>query len=440
MRTKLCVFILCALVANTHADEVGVQIRFGLNDKSNTKWDGKVAVSSGQVDLISGLRFEQQDKADGVKGWQASTRPITRNRGRNRNNKKKAPIADNGVILSLSGVGEDSVVKIATGPGNFEFELSEIPHGKVLERLDGGVEIERVAATVPLATTKDDDDFPAATVGPDGAVHVAYVSFTPGLDRDKRARTSYTKEPEDFSFLAKPVGGDRVWLRSKRNGKWSKPIPVTQGGGDVFKCAVTVDGDGAVWAVWAERVKGQFDVFASALKDGNFGEPIQVSAGRGNNHTPVATTDGKGRVWIAWQGARDGVFKIFARRQTGGDNWTDPITVSPQTRNCWSPAIASDPKTGGVAIAWDTYQKGDYDIWLRLFDKHGNAKKPRPVANLHQMESRPSLAYDKDGALWIAWERSAKFWGKDWGALDFGDSAGLYWNRQLGLRVLKNGK
>ncbi len=441
----LCVSSIFAVQAS--AADVGVRVRFGLNDKSNTKWDGTVSVSPGEVTLISGVRFEAQDRADGVKGWQASTRPITGNRGRaggkakgKSKAKRKAPIADNGVILSLTGVTEKSVVKIATGPGDFEFALSEIPHGEIIERLDGGVEIERTAATDPLASTNDDDDFPAAAVGADGAIHVAYVSFTPGLDRDQRARTSYTKEPADFSFLAKPAGGDRVWLRTRKDGRWGKPTAVTSGGRDVFKCAVTVDGSGAVWVAWGAGEEGRFDVFARSFKDGVGDEPVKISTGQGNHHSPVATTDDEGRAWIAWQGAREGVFRIFTSRQGDDRKWTKPFEVSSQTRNCWAPAIAADPKNGGVAIAWDTYEKGDYDIWLREFDRNGTPKPPRPAANLHQMESRPSLAYDKDGALWVAWERSGKQWGKDWGALDYGEGMGLYWNRQLGLRVLKAGR
>lgn len=441
MKSPLRLVILCAAFAaglDLAAADVGLRIRFGLNDKSNTTWDGTVAVSSGRVTRISGWRFEQQDKADGVKGWQASTRPITRQRQRSGKGKRNAPIAENGVILALTGVSEDSVVNIATGPGDFEFSLSEVPHGNVVERLDGGVEIERTAATLPLANTPEDDDFPAAAVGPDGAIHVAHVSFTPGMDRDQRARTSYTKEPEDYSFLAKPTGGDRVWLKSFKNGQWSQPLPVTPGGEDVFKCAVTVGGDGRVWVAWSAREEERFDVFARSIKDGAFDERMRVSQGGHNDHTPVAATDGKGRVWIAWQGARGGVFRIFARRQTNSGDWAGASPVSNQSRNCWSPAIAADPKNGGIAIAWDTYEKGDYDVWLREFDRNGQPKKPRPVANLHQFESRPSLAYDKQGALWVAWERSGKNWGKDWGALDYGENMGLYWNRQVGLRVLKD--
>lgn len=365
MKTLLRLSLLCAAFAaafDLAAAEVGLRIRFGLNDKSNTTWDGTVTVSSGRVARISGWRFEQQDKADGVKGWKAATRPITQQRRNSGKGKRNAPIAENGVIVALTDVADDTVVKVSTGPGDFEFALSEVPHGKFIERLEGGVEIERTAATLPLANTPEDDDFPAAAVGPDGAIHVAYVSFTPGLDRDVRARTSYTEEPKDFSFLAKPAGGDRVWLRSFKNGQWSEPLPVTPGGEDVFKCAVTVGGDGRVWVAWGARIEGRFDVYARSMKDGQFDERMRVSQGGHNDHTPVAATDGKGRVWIAWQGASDGVFRIFLRRQTNGGGWTGPSLVSNQSRNCWSPAIAADPKNGWIAIAWDTYQKGDYDV------------------------------------------------------------------------------
>lgn len=70
--------------------------------------------------------------------------------------------------------------------------------------------------------------------------YVAYVSFAPGIDRDQRART-WDKEPTDLSFLAKPAGGDQVWLRRTfKGGQWGEPLSVTPGKGDIYKCAVAV--------------------------------------------------------------------------------------------------------------------------------------------------------------------------------------------------------
>src|SRR5206468_6535611 len=96
----------------------------------------------------------------------------------------------------------------------FSFTLSEIPYGKYIERMDGGVQIERVAASRQVSNdSKTDHDYPAAAVAKDGTVYVTYQSFTPGIDRNERAQQRWQSEPEDLKFLALAPGGDQLLVR-----------------------------------------------------------------------------------------------------------------------------------------------------------------------------------------------------------------------------------
>src|SRR5262249_11387749 len=128
---------------------------------------------------------------------------------------------------------------------------SEVSYGKFIEKLDGAVDVERVAASRPLTTGRVEDDYPALAVAPDGTTFAAWISFTPGLDRDQRAQR-IEKEP-DLSLLAKESGGDQLWLRVQKDGTWGEAVAVTQGHGDIYKCSVTVDGKGNTWVFWAEN-------------------------------------------------------------------------------------------------------------------------------------------------------------------------------------------
>lgn len=450
-----CVILLSVLTL-AHADETGVRIRFGLTDQSNTKWDGTVSVSPGRVVSISGWRFQQGDAVDGTTGWKAETRPLTVRRSNAQKQKaaggkKKGkaaaaggPMADNGVVLHLVDVTENSVVSITTPQGRFSFQLAEVPYGKILEKLDGNVDIERTAATRALTTARTDDDFPAVAVAPDGTSYVAHVSFTPGLDRDERQR-AWTQPPADFAFLTTPPGGDQIWLRTLRDGRAGEPIAVTAGRGDIYKVALAVDGRGAAWVVWSENAAWQspsrapnFEIWARSLSDGKLSSPINLSDHEGSDVNPVAATDSQGRVWVAWQGAREAAFRILARHQTGS-GWSATERVSTQSRTCWTPAIAA-AADGRVAIAWDTYEKGDYDVWLREFDAAGRASSAQPVATSPQYEARPALTYDRENRLWVCWELSGPTWGKDWGALVRDEGIGLYRERQIGMRILEAGR
>lgn len=450
MKTFLLCLAFVSACAAGRAAEAGLRIRFGLTDDSNTTWDGTVAVSPGQVTHIAGWRFQERDAVDGTAGWKAGTRPLTvrRSNAQKQKGAKKGkaagPIADNGVVLRLAGVTEASVVTVKTAQGNFSFKLADVPFGKVAEHLKGAVEVERTAAAQPLTSTRSDDDYPAIAVAADGTTYVAHVSFTPGLDRDERART-WTKAPDDFAFLATPPGGDQLWLRPVKDGRPGEPVAITAGRGDIYKTALAIDGAGAVWIFWSENRAWQnpaaapdFEIWGRALRAGKLSDPINLSANTGNDVSPVATTDAHGRVWVAWQGARDGAFRILARRQSD-TGWAAEQRVSTQTGTCWTPAIAA-AKDGRVAIAWDTYDKGDYDVWLREFEAGGQPRAAQPAANSAQYEARPAAVYDLQGRLWLSWELSGPTWGKDWGALVRDEGIGLYRDRQIGLRILDQGK
>jgi len=153
---------LLACPSGPFAAEVGLRIRFGLMDKEPKTWDGSVTAQPGKVALIGGWRFEQGDHATGTEGWTAATRAAGDFRTNAQKAKAKAnagaaakakakagaggnALADNGVLITLADVTEASVVQVKTEQGEFSFTLSEIPYGKYIERLTGGVEIERVA-------------------------------------------------------------------------------------------------------------------------------------------------------------------------------------------------------------------------------------------------------------------------------------------------------
>ena len=454
MKSSLLSLLAVLCVTPAFAEDIGVKVRLGLEDKEATDWSGTVAVSPGSVTLIGGWRFVQDDKIDGTTGWSCKTRPTTLDAKRRSNNPGKEtnrtadavtslPLADNGVLISFTGVTEMSRVTIKTPKGEFTFAFADIPPGKIVPQLGDAVEVERTAATLPFATDqKTDEDYPSGAIAPDGTVWAAWQSYMPGMDRAGRAK-SFETEPADLKVLATAPGADQLWLRPTTG----EAIAITPTGRDIYKSAVAVDGAGLVWVVWAENAsykpfpdnpRPNFEIFARSYdaKTKKLSAPVNLSESPENDVWPVAATDGEGHVWVAWQGARENVFHIFTRHQTK-DGWSKVEQVSTQTRNCWAPAIASTK--GKVAIAWDTYDKGDYDVWLREY-AGGKAGEARPVADSPDYEARPAMTYDKSGALWIAWEQSGPTWGKEWGALVQDQGIPLYRDRQIGLAVLKDGQ
>src|SRR5262249_39428396 len=148
------------------------------------------------------------------------------------------------------------------------------------------------------------------------------------------------------------------------------------------------------WIFWAQNTSykpfpnnpkvGNFDIWARPLSGGKLGTAVQISQSQENDIWPVATTDSAGKVWIAWQGARNKTFRILARHQDD-NGWPPEQPATPQPPTCWPPTIPASPG-GNVAVAWDPYEKGDYDIWVREFEKAGKPGEARPAANTFDYE------------------------------------------------------
>ena len=439
--------------ASVYAVETAVRVRFGLTDEDDQNWNGTVQVDAGRVVRIDGWRFRDEDKIIGTTGWEAATRSVATHRtndnkgaaGAEVRRRRNLDMADNGVILLLDEVDDRTLVSIATLHGNFQFSLAEIPYGSFVEKLGGAVDLERVAPTQPLTAGGDDNDYPSLAVAPDGTAFLSWVAFTPGIDRNQRP-FGLKDKPADYSYLAVPAGGDRLWLRVRTGGQWGEPLPLTGGHGDLYKCSTAVDGAGRAWIFWSENSRWQksgpaeFEIWARSWDRGVLSAPVNLSSHPGSDLNPVATADAHGRLWVAWQGARDGRFQILERHQTSDGDWTPERNVSSQERSCWAPAIAATRENGGeVAVAWDTYEKGDYDVWLREFPSAGEAGAPLAVANTPLFEACPVMTYDHLGRLWICWEEGGPLWGKDFGAYAMNKGVGLYRDRQLNLRVWANG-
>lgn len=485
------------------AEDAGFLFQLGLTDKEGTVWDGSLKVTPGEVQDIAGWRFEAKDKLDGKSGWTASTRAAPAQKGRSNNPKKVGmakraaqnlgPIQENGVFVRLHDVTTDSMVEVTTTQGAFSFKVGDVKDGDPLDLFDGRVAVQSTAVLGrKMSPERTDDDFPAMTIAKDGTGYLVYQSFTPGIDRDERAKR-WDEEPADLSFLNKPAGGDQLWLQLREGNAWkAERIAVTEPSRDIYKSAVAVDGQGTAWIVWSERIeddkpmpadvkatfqkmfqekfpdkpeylraidsKRGFDIMGRSYKNGQLGPIINICRKGGNDLSPVACTDSKGNVWVAFMGGGIDGFGIYAMYCRPNGEWSDWFPIrSASKENAWSPAIAADPKSDLVCIAWDTYAKGDYDVWLSLHSVPETGKgintlgysdkmpkrDPKgawPVANSPLYEARPSLTYDQEGALWIAWEKSGATWGKDWGAYDGQDGIGLYRDRQIGLAVLKDGQ
>ena len=407
------------------------RILLGVTDREATPWDGSVTVSPGAIGSIRGWRFVGNDSTDSVSSWKCSTRQGVAN-----NANAAAPLLPNGVVVTDTKSDPGAQFSVKTAQGDFSFTASEIAWGEEKAFLDGRVVVDRVPTMARLTDSTDEQDFPAIAQSDDN-VYVSYVEFV-HANRSIEGNRVMAEPPASLDYLARPAGGDQVFLMtySKAKRTWSPPAPVSASKQDVMRTSVAVDGQKRVWVFWSANKGGNFDIYGRALSGGSWSPEVRITNDAGTDLNPVAATDASGRVWIAWQGFRNNNLEVLAAVQNG-DGFSPESVVSFSRNSDWDPAIATAPN-GEVAVAWDTYDKGDYDVYFRRLRMSGGIRMdaPVPVAASPRFEARASVAYDKQNRLWVAYEASDTKWGKDYGAYETSGVA-LYQDHTVNVKCFQ---
>ena len=420
---------------------IGLEIALGLNDNRRTDWGGELTVSEGRVLSIDVIRSAPDATISGARFKVASKKKAAAKK------KKNQEVVVIGPILHASlDAPENATITVRTAHGSFSLKPSELTLGQRKLFLDGDVAVTRQDAALRLTGSGTEDDFPVAARAADGSIWLAYVEYEP-----EKPRLNQPIDRKDFDGLVPTKHGDAVRLRRFDGKTWDSPVDVTERGLDVWRPTVAVDGTGTVWVAWAQQVDGDWEIFRRGYKppttdgvEGKWTDTARMTTAKGADFHVVAATDFKGDVWLAWQAFRAGNYDILADRLAERDAVRAPIKVSDSPANDWGPTIATDA-SGGVFVAWDTYDKGNYDVRLRDV---GRDSAVITVADSARFEARPSLAIDKLGRVWIAYEQGDEQWGKDFASVDAFRKVGLknnlgyalYVNRTVKIKCLTDSK
>jgi hypothetical protein len=403
----------------------------GVGDKAAAVWDGSITATGGTITSLQGWRFSGADAITG-NTWKTTTRMALAGP----NETGMGLFQETGVIVNVAASATPTTFDVTTPHGGFSFSSKDVPFGTSVPFLAGRAVVAQTAAPFQLTSSLEEEDFPSMAQSGDD-VYLAYTRFVHG-DRSLAQALSVKTAITDFTFLARPTGFDQILLMhySKSQRVWTGPFSVTNSTEDAMRTAVAVDGQGRAWIFYSVQRSGNFDIYArNAHADGTLSSEIRLTSDPGTDIFPVAATDSAGRVWVAWQGFRNNNLEILATAQTG-DTFAPEAIVSTSPASDWDAAIATAPD-GEVAISWDTYDKGDYDVYLRRlhYSDQIGMDDPIPVAATNNFEARSSLAYDFQNRLWIAYEVSGPRWGKDFGAYDT-SGIGLYQNHTIQVRCL----
>jgi len=417
-------------------DDVAIRILLGLTDKGPVRWDGQVKLSAGEILRIEPWRMRPDDQIIERTGWKATSYQLT-------NPPQGQPrFSPTGVVLTLKPA-RGTQLDVSTPQGDFRVAFDDVKPGERQFFLDGRVMVDCVAPAVQITSGATEDDFPAAATALDGTVWVGYVAH---IRRGPVDLQPYNEARKDFKSLIPEGGGDQVMLTQFDGKRWRPSIAASLPGQDLYRPDVSVDRNGGVFAYWSQNVDGVWLLHTWAHDPAKASQvvPNKAFIPGGNSHThylqPVNAIDSTGRKWIACQTWAEGSADIkLIPRYGRADKPPTPFFVTSRATNEWSPAIVADSK-GRVHIAYDSYENGNYDVYLRTHE-NDSLRAPVPVASSSRFEARPSVACDTDDRVWVAYEQRAADWGKDFGPLAPEPGSPLYMRgSSVQVRCVVDGK
>ena len=180
----LCLAVMA--VGPLQAQETtSILVRFGLLDTAETRWDGSVSVSAGELLGASDWHPRPENSVDSAGTWQFSTHKGVNYNWRAYENLPDRPVEiyywTPGVVLDLRAAA-GAQVSILTAQGDFVFPLADARLGESLEFLDGAAVVERVPTVEKLSTGAYEDDFVAVLDGSEGRVRTAWVAYRDGAN------------------------------------------------------------------------------------------------------------------------------------------------------------------------------------------------------------------------------------------------------------------
>jgi hypothetical protein len=216
-------------------------LRLGIGDKAETRWDGSVTVSGGELVKVVGYEMRVGDLVHPPRRWEASTRPAFPFSRRPHDEGWLTDMAEPVLLtpriyLYLRG-GDSAEVSATTAEGDFRFRVGNLPASGPKMLLEGRVSAERAAYPVLLGRRGGEPDDVRVSTG-------AGNCWEPSLTIDSKGNL----------FVAHDQYGSNgydVVLRAHRGRSWQVSATVATPRFEAYP-TVAADREDRIWLAWHE--------------------------------------------------------------------------------------------------------------------------------------------------------------------------------------------
>jgi hypothetical protein len=266
----------------------------------------------------------------------------------------------------------------------------------VTEFIEDLIKAARAGGTSVLSNGDSYDDFASIAQTSDGTVFAAYAAYFDGHDQIRIHRRL-------------------------TDGWWSTRsyVPTAAARSDIWMPQLAVDAKDRVWVIWSEQTgqekgkSGNWDIYARPLLGDSWGKIERLTSDPKPDINPHVTVDAKKNIHVVWQAHPNNSGDVqYAKFD--GESWSKPLSVTNDDQSDWYPHVAVD-SNGTAWIAFDSYRRGDYDVYLTSVSPKGELAKVLPIAQSNYYEAHATVACGADGEVWVAWEQGGHNWGKDQG-------------------------
>lgn len=422
--------------------EFCLRVTFGLNDSEPKAWDGEVLPGSGQLLEVREDRFRVHNYKDTVFGrsgpelkfqsdpqfpndflpsqtsWVCITRwaslhgPTTE--WQLSSERPKPILQTPSIFVRVLKNNQHLPIQIKTTHGTLTVNAATLRSFEPAYFLNDSVRVEQVPSVLsPAVERLGQQDFPAILAGKDTGIWMAWQEFN---------------GESDSVYVKKLLPG----------GGWKSPSKIAEKT-DAFHVALSEDHSGRLWCIWSAQSANNWDLFGKSYDGEDWSKLQRLTDRAAPDIYHKAIADSQGRLWLVWQTFIEGSSQIVAK-YFDGKQWSaeQQISQGPSAKgNNWWPSVASGPD-GSLAVVWDGYSQGSYDVYLRRFEL-GRWQDVRPIASTARFEGHPTVAMDRRGRTWVAWDESGIYWGKDTGFLVARKGTLLHESRQVRVLCLDAG-